>query len=141
MTQLTRQIVVFVALVAVLSLILETVMLLRGGMAAGDGFSVYAVMWCPTLAAIITCRIFKIDLVTLGWNWRPVKYEWMGYALPLLYAAPVYVVAWLAIDGAFAYDRFAQAQAKSWNWPEAPNQATWFLAIPMYAIIGVIRSL
>lgn len=140
MAAITRQILVFLVLTAVLSAVPETVMLTRGGMMIGGGFAVYAVMWCPALAAFITCRLFKIDIATLGWGWRPAKYEWVGYALPLLYATPVYVITWLAVDGAFIYDTFAQAQAKVWNWPGAPHLATWFLTIPLSATIGVIRG-
>jgi uncharacterized protein len=141
MRPVTREILVFLALTFALSAIPDFLMVRAGSMALGQTFVVYAVMWCPALAALITCKLLKIDFASLGWNWRPVKYEWAGYLLPFAYALPVYVGVWLAIDGAFAYDAFAAAQAKSWAWPEAPNLATWLLAIPASATIGVIRGI
>jgi uncharacterized protein len=140
MASVTRQVVVFLVLTFVLSAIPVAMMLARGGMSVGGGSLVHAVMWCPALAAFITCALFRLDAATLGWNWRPARYEWMGYALPLVYATPVYVATWLAVDGAFAYDSFAKAQAKDWNWSGAPNLATWLLTIPLSATVGVIRS-
>lgn len=141
MQAVTRQIIVFVLITLGLSAIPETILLAGRGMATGEGFAVYAVMWCPALAALITCRIFKIDMASLGWNWRPVKYEWLGWGLPILYALPVYGFAWLYFDGAFTYDAFAKAQAASWGFVNSPNLSTWLLAVPAAATIGVIRSM
>ena len=67
--------------------------------------------------------------------------NWMGYRLPTLYALPVYVVVWLAIDGSFIYSTFAEAQAVSWMLPNSLQLAAWGLAIPTFATIGVIRGI
>jgi membrane protease YdiL (CAAX protease family) len=140
MKSVSRQILVFILLVIVLSAIPDSLMVYRGNLRIGHALAVYAVMWCPALAAFITCALFRIDIATLGWNFRPVKYEWMGYFLPLVYAVPVYLVVWLAVDGSFAYAAFASAQAKDWSFPGSPGFATWALAVPLLATIGVIRS-
>ena len=39
-----------------------------GHIGAGNGLMGPLVMWCPGFAA---CGLFKIDLATLSWNWRP----------------------------------------------------------------------
>jgi hypothetical protein len=46
-----------------------------GHIRAGEGMAVRLIMWCPALAALATCTLFRIDLATLGWKWRPARYE------------------------------------------------------------------
>jgi membrane protease YdiL (CAAX protease family) len=43
----------------------------------------------------LTQLIFRRPLKELGWKLRPLKWTGWGYLLPLLYALPVYLVAWL----------------------------------------------
>jgi uncharacterized protein len=97
-------------------------------------------MWCPALAAVATCLIFKIDLATLGWSWRPSRYPAWGYAIPVLYALPVYLATWIAIPGSFAFHTFATERASAFGFPASPTAATLLLAIPCYATLGVISS-
>jgi membrane protease YdiL (CAAX protease family) len=108
---------------------------------AGGGMVVRLVMWCPAAAALATCALYRIDLATLGWNWRPAKYEAMGYYLPLLYAVPVYAVCWIAIRGSFALGAFETAAASSFGLEKWPRVATFGLQIPLLATLGVIGSL
>ena len=32
-------------------------------------------MWCPGLAALVTCKCLHRDLSTLGWNWGTTRYQ------------------------------------------------------------------
>ena len=112
-----------------------------GHIGAGNGLVVSLVMWCPALAAFATCGLFRIDLATLGWNWRPARYEAWAYVIPILYALPVYVVAWAAIPGSFAFSAFAAPWGKAFGLPEWPRAAALLLAIPGYATLGVISSM
>jgi membrane protease YdiL (CAAX protease family) len=141
MRPVTREILLFLALTCAFSALPLSLMVQAGSLGIGGGMAVVALMWCPALAALVTCAILKIDIGSLGWRWRPWKYEWAGYLLPLLYALPVYVIVWFAIDGAFAYDAFAARAAKAWGMPESPGAATWLLALPSTAILGVVTGL
>jgi hypothetical protein len=126
MTRITREIIVFILIVFVLSMIPETIMLFSGrGLMAGDFGAVNMVMWCPALAAFITAGLFRIDMATFGWRWRPAKYEWLGYVLPVIYALPVYVIAWLLFKDSFAYDAFTKMKSVLWGYPAWPNLSTW----------------
>jgi membrane protease YdiL (CAAX protease family) len=97
------------------------------------------IMWCPTFAALATCKWFGISAAGLGWKW-PTRYVAWSYLVPILYALPVYVVTWLAVPGSFAFSRFAQPLGAAFGFPDAPRAVTLLLAIPLYAVLGVIAS-
>ena len=97
-------------------------------------------MWMPALAAFATCLLLKIDLATLGWNWRPARYEALAYVLPIVYATPVYVACWLFVPHSLDIGQFAAAAAKSYAIPSSPSAAV-LLSILVYATFGIIRSL
>lgn len=141
MRPLARQIVTFLALVFGFSCVPYALMIHTHHIGAGGGMVVRLVMWCPALAALATCALYRIDLATLGWNWRPAKYEVLAYFLPLLYAVPVYAVCWIAIRGSFALVAFETAAAASFGLEQSPCLATFSLEIPLLATLGVIGSL
>ncbi|MGA8042926.1 MAG: CPBP family intramembrane glutamic endopeptidase, partial [Terracidiphilus sp.] len=136
-----REILTFVALVFAFSCVPYAVILHTGHVGAGPGMVVRLVMWCPALAALATCTMFRLDLSTLGWAWRPAIYEWFGYLLPLVYALPVYVVTWIAIPAAFAFGSFAQQIAATYGLAHAPRLATLMLGIPLIATLGLPLSM
>ncbi len=139
MQPLVRQILVYLALVFAFSSLPYYFMIHTGHIGAGDGMIVRLIMWCPAFAAIAACRLFRIDLATLGWNWRPAKYEAWAYVIPILYALPVYIASWALIHGSFAFSAFAAPLAESLGFPQSPRAAT-MLALALYATVGVIRS-
>jgi membrane protease YdiL (CAAX protease family) len=53
---------------------------------------------------------------------------------------PVYVAAWTAIPGSFAFWVFAAPLAKAFGFPGWPRATALPLAIPCYATLGVISS-
>lgn len=97
-------------------------------------------MWCPAFAAFATCALLKIDLATLGWNWRPARYEVWAYVIPILYALPVYGITWAAISGSFDFSTFAAPLGTAFGFPHSPRATALLLAIPMYAVLGVLSS-
>jgi len=141
MRPVVKQILLFLVLVTLFSAFPYALMISEQTMRIAGGYAVYAVMWCPTLAALVCCAVFRIDLASLGWSWRPSRYVAIGYITPVLYAFPVYVLAWIFIPAGFIYDTFAASEAKSWGLADWPNLALWVFAVPAQATIGVIRSL
>jgi membrane protease YdiL (CAAX protease family) len=63
-----------------------------------------------------------------------------AYVIPILYALPVYVVAWTAIRGSFAFSTFAAPWGTAFGFPDWPRASVLFLAVPCYATLGVISS-
>jgi membrane protease YdiL (CAAX protease family) len=136
-----RQILAFLALAFAFSSIPYALIIHSGHLASGGGMAVRFIMWCPALAALATCALFRIDLATLGWNWRPAKYVGLAYLLPWLYALPVYVACWLVIRGSFAFSAYAARAATSWGFDKSPGFPAWALAILLTAAIGITGSL
>ncbi len=62
---------------------------------------VTATMWSPGIAAILTKLITQRNLRGMGWMPRPAKLLGLGYLLPILYALPVYLLAWTIGLGTF----------------------------------------
>jgi membrane protease YdiL (CAAX protease family) len=138
---LSRQILTFIAIVLAFSSVPYTLIIHTGHLATGNGMLVAVLMWCPALAAFSSCGIFRIDIASLGWNWRPVRYEVWAYLLPIFYSFPVYVAAWLSINGSFAFAVFAAQSSAAFGFPHWPHTATWLLTIPAYASFGVVGSM
>ena len=140
MRALTKQILLYLLLVFAFSCLPYFLFIHSGHIGVGNGMGAMMVMWCPALAALATCRLLGLDAATLGWNWRPTRYVARAYAIPVLYALPVYLGTWAFIPGSFAFDSFAGALGASFGFPNHPRAAALLLAIPCYATLGVIRS-
>src|ERR1700679_2286355 len=78
------------------------------------------IVWCPGAAALCTCLLLRIPLRTLGWSWPARRFLRLAYFLPLIYAAPVYLLAWLVIRGAFSLNSFEAAMADTYDWDAGP---------------------
>lgn len=136
-----KEILTFLLLVFLFSCVPYALMIHTHHIGTGGGLVVRLVMWCPTFAALATCALRRIDVGTLGWSWRPVKYEAYGYFLPLLYAIPVYAITWIYIKGSFALSDFESAVGASFNLTASPGLTTWGLGVPLLATLGVVGSL
>ncbi len=140
MRPLAQQILAFLLLVFAFSSLPYLLVIHSKHLGVGNGLVVSMLMWCPAFAAFATCALLKIDLATLGWSWRPARYQAWAYVIPILYALPVYVVTWLAISGSCDFSRFADPVGKAFGFPDSPRATALFIAIPLYAVLGVISS-
>jgi membrane protease YdiL (CAAX protease family) len=140
MRPLAKQILSYLLLVFAFSSLPYYFMIHTGRIGAGNGMVASLVMWCPAFATFAACALFRIDLATLGWNWRPARYVAWAYVIPVLYALPVYIVAWIVIRGSFAFAAFAAPWGAAFGLRDWPRATALFLAIPCYATLGVISS-
>ena len=141
MTENRSGIATFLGLVFALSLGPYLLAIHAHHLAVGGGLVVGVLMWMPATAAFLTCRIHGIDLASLGWNWRPARYEILAYVLPLLYATPVYLTCWLVIPHSFDFSTFAAHAGASYGFPNWPRASTLLLQLPILASFGVIGSM
>jgi len=141
MKPLARQILTFLCLAFLFSLVPYGLMIRSHHIGVGNGVVVRMIMWCPAAAAFATCAIFRNHTRSLGWGWHPIRFEAPGYLLPLAYAIPVYAVMWIAVPGSFAGRAFEEKAAASLSMSSSPHFATFGLMIPMLATLGVIGSL
>jgi len=65
-----------------------------GHLGSGDGLLVFGVMWCPALAALVTCRTLGRGFRSLAWRWPDGRYIALGYFVPLAWAAIAYGAVW-----------------------------------------------
>ena len=91
---------------------------------------ILATMWSPGVAAIVTRLVTQGNL--RGFGWKPGKVKWLAlaYALPIFYAFPVYLIAWLSGLGIFDEGK----------WIVAPN-LTPLTGLAMIATAGLAASL
>ena len=71
-----------------------TLIIWSGHLYMGFGLMVPAIMWCPALAALVTCRLLGREFGSLGWRWPNNRYIVAGYFVPLVYTSVAYGAVW-----------------------------------------------
>src|SRR5215472_5788482 len=89
-------VILYVALVGIFSLPWYALMIHTKNLGMDRGFVVHTLMWCPALAALVTCYLSGISVSSLGFRWPKIRYIGLGYGLPILYALLAYVPFWIA---------------------------------------------
>jgi uncharacterized protein len=139
--RLKQEIFAFIALVFLFSCVPYYMMVHTGTMMAGGGIAVRLIMWCPAFAAFACCALFRIDLASLGWTWRPAKWQWLAYLLPIGYALPVYILTWIFIHGSCNVAGFFNARAASFLLPNIPKPILSLIYVFFGATVGVVMSM
>jgi uncharacterized protein len=141
MTLTSRGILTYLLLVVTLSLGPYLLVIHAQHLAVGFGLVVGVLMWMPATAACLTCRILGIDIASLGWNWRPVRFEVLAYIVPVLYALPVYIACWTLVPHSYAFPEFASGIGTAFGFPGSSYTATFLLGLPVFATFGIVRSI
>src|SRR5947209_214292 len=81
---------VYLKLTFVFSALLWIPIIWSGHLETGFGLLVPALMWCPGVAALLTCRETKRDLRCLGWRWPRSRFIAVAYVLPIVYFSLAY---------------------------------------------------
>ena len=97
---------------------------------AGNGLYVALTMWGPGIAAICTRLVTQRNLRGEGWAPRTGRLLGLAYVLPLLYALPVYLLAWTSGIGRFDFSKVAT------QWGGSPATA-----LPILMTGGMLLSL
>ena len=98
-------------------------------------------MWCPGLAALVTCKCLGRDLSILGWNWGKTRYQIICYLIPLTYGTVSYAFVWLTGFGGFYNKRLVDLVSKDIGLGPMPPWLTISLYFLFTATIGVIMDL
>ena len=130
----------FYALTMLFSGVFGAFVLRVGQMTAGNMLYVTGAMWSPALAAFATKGIFGESIRELPWKWGNARYAWLGYAIPILYTVPIYLIVWLSGLGAFNV-AFLQKAAAEFGWKNFPPSMTLTLFVLITATIGLIPKL
>jgi membrane protease YdiL (CAAX protease family) len=133
-----KKIAVFYALTLVFSNIFDAFVLFGGRMDAGNLLYVTGAMWSPGLAALATKRIFREPISELPWRWGGARHAWLAYLIPLAYALPVYLVAWLTPLGGFLEAGFLKRTAEQFGWSNFPPSLVLALFVVLTATLGLV---
>jgi membrane protease YdiL (CAAX protease family) len=135
-----KQLFTFLLLTLALSSVFYFLIIKSGHLAAGGGMYVLCLMWSPGTAAMLTCRIFRRDLDTLGWKWGATRYQVLSYCIPLLYATITYLIIWASRLGGFYNHDFVAAVTRRFGLGAMPAWAGLSLYLLFAATGGMIRS-
>jgi uncharacterized protein len=86
-------IITYLACTFALSSIYYALIIRAGHLSAGHGLYVLGLMWCPGIAAILTCLLRRRPISSLGWKWR-WRYQAVSYLIPIGYAGAAYALVW-----------------------------------------------
>ena len=124
-------IIVFVALAALVSSIFYTLIIGAGHVGAGAGLYVTGLMWSPAVAAFLTVYIKRLDVRSLGLNWGGNRYALLAYAMPIAYAAIAYALIWIFGSGFFPDPAAIASLSQRLGWHiTAPA-----LFVPLYFVL------
>ncbi|HUA80557.1 MAG TPA: type II CAAX endopeptidase family protein [Dyella sp.] len=131
---------IYLVLTLALSSVFYALIIGCGHLAGAQGMYVLGMMWSPSTAALLTCRITGKPYAELGFAWPRARWAWMAYWLPIVYAGVAYIVVWSAGWGRFGNPAFFSGVAKDFGWTNAP---TWVLGVGsllVFAIVGTIQG-
>ncbi len=96
---------VFLLFTLALSSVFYFLIVKSGHVGGGGGAYVAGLMWCPGLAALLTCKYLGRDVGSLGWMWGKTRYQGICYLIPLAYSTVTYGIVWLTgIGGVYRKD-------------------------------------
>ena len=126
----------FLALTILFDAPLSALMIHAGRDDVGHLLAIYAEMWAPGAAAIVTCLLLKKRVAALAFATPPARYAWLGYGIPLLAACVTYPVLWLTTLAPLKFIAF-EASARS---DLALGGGATVVTFLLVATIGIIRS-
>jgi membrane protease YdiL (CAAX protease family) len=130
----------FLVLTLAFSAVFYALIIASGHVGGGGGRYGTGIMWCPGLAALVTCRIHAIRIAVLGWHWAGFRYQAASYLLPAGYALVAYVVIWGTHLGSFPNPTFLRESVAAVGIDAMPVWAAVMLMVLLNAVYGFIRS-
>ena len=104
------------------------------------GLFVFAIMWCPALATLVTCLLLGRRFRSLAWRWPDGRYVALGYLLPLVYGLIAYSMVWALGFGRWNPE-FVGETTRNFALQGMPHWMSFGLYLLLTASVGVIRSL
>ncbi|MBN1311403.1 MAG: CPBP family intramembrane metalloprotease [Anaerolineae bacterium] len=80
-----REIITFLVILAVLSVVFNTLIITGGGLMAQNGLYALGLMFSPAFAALLVRFIYARNLRGFGWKWGKTRYQILGYVVPMIY--------------------------------------------------------
>jgi uncharacterized protein len=131
----------YVVLAFAFSSVFWALMIASGHVLGGKGWYAIGLEWCPAAAALLTCTLLRIDIGTIGWQWRPWRWQILAYATPLLFCLIGYVAAWVAGLGGFPNGTTVDSLKAALGIPSLSTSQVILLWAFLSLFAGTIRCL
>jgi len=135
-----KAISLYLLLTLSLSAVVWALIIWSGHLNMGFGLVIPAIMWCPALAALLTCRLLGREVRSLAWRWPDSRYMAAAYSVPLAYASVAYGAIW-ALKLAGWNSDFVTLIAVGLGLNGLPAWASLTVCIIFMATGGVIQNL
>lgn len=130
----------FLFLTLVFSSVFWALIIWSGHTRSGHGALVYGVMWCPALAALVSCRVVGRSFRSLAWRWPEGRYIALAYFVPVAYTAIAYGAVWALRLGGWNSE-FVTQVAQDFGLRGMPAWGSLALYLVLTPSFGMIRSL
>jgi CAAX protease family protein len=94
-----RAAVLYLLFTLLFSSVIWSLIIWSGHLAMAFGMMITAVMWCPALAAMVSCRLLGRSVRSLAWQWPSGRFIAAAYFIPLAYASIAYSAVWALRQG------------------------------------------
>jgi membrane protease YdiL (CAAX protease family) len=111
-----------------------------GHLGMAFGMMITAVMWCPALAALASCRLLGRRFKSLAWRWPEGRYIAAAYFIPVAYAMIAYGAVWALRLGGWNRD-LAGLVTQRFGLRGMPTWGAFSLWLLFTATAGMIRSM
>jgi membrane protease YdiL (CAAX protease family) len=135
-----RAVYLYLQLTLVFSAAVWTLIIWSGHLDMGFGLIVPAIMWCPGLAALVTCHLLGRGLRSLAWRWPSNRYMGAAYFVPLSYISIAYGAVWVCRLGGWNSE-FVSLVAQNFGLRGLPLWGSLALYITSMATGGVVLNL
>jgi uncharacterized protein len=132
-------IITYLACTFALSSIYYALIIRAGHLSAGHGLYVLGLMWCPGIAAILTCLLRRRPISSLGWRWR-WRYQAVSYLIPIGYAGAAYALVWATGLGGVPNPKVLEHAFYSRMSPETPPAIRLIVFVLATGTLGMIPS-
>lgn len=99
-----RATLVYLLFTLLFSSLIWSLVIWSGHLGMAFGTMITAIMWCPALAALVSCRLLGRNFRSLAWRWPDNRYVAAAYFVPLVYAAIAYGAVWALRLGGWNQD-------------------------------------
>jgi membrane protease YdiL (CAAX protease family) len=101
---------------------------------------IFALMWMPGVAAMLTCRIIGRPLSSLGLGRWNGKFVLIGYLIPIVYCLVASLGTWLFGFGGFPNGDFVTTTAAGLGMPGAPAWVVIALFVALTGTTGMVAG-
>lgn len=140
-TKSTKKIFTFLALTLAFSSIFYYLIISSGSMNTAGGLYVFALMWSPGLAGIITQLVFERTLRGMGWKLGKFKYLAAAFLLPLAYCIVVYGITWATGLGGFPEPGMMALINQQFGGITSSPALQILITVVLTALIGMVSGL